>query len=126
MLPLLTDGDPNTAWHTVCYEDRYLGGKAGVGVVADLGADHTGVFTASVASAPYQVRIYAVPSGTEPTTFDGWGTPMQKFAGTEPGDVSVQFTTPVRYVLVSFLELGTGNNCSNNPYRGSIRELSVV
>ena len=51
---------------------------------------------------------------------------MQKFAGTEPGDVSVQFTTPVRYVLVSFLELGTGNNCSNNPYRGSIRELSVV
>ena len=126
MLPLLTDGDPNTAWHTVCYEDRYLGGKGGVGVVADLGADHTGVFTASIASAPYQVRIYAVPSGTEPTTFDGWGTPMQKFAGTEPGDVSVQFTTPVRYVLVSFLELGTGNNCSNNPYRGSIRELSVV
>lgn len=126
MLPLLTDGDPNTAWHTVCYEDRYLGGKGGVGVVADLGADHSGVFTASIASAPYQVRIYAVPSGTEPTTFDGWGTPMQKFAGTEPGDVSVQFTTPVRYVLVSFLELGTGNNCSNNPYRGSIRELSVV
>jgi len=126
MLPLLTDGDPNTAWHTVCYEDRYLGGKGGVGVVADLGADHTGVFTASVASAPYQVRIYAVPSGSEPTTFDGWGTPLQKFAGAEPGDLSVQFDSPVRYVLVSFVELGTGNNCSNNPYRGSIRELSVV
>jgi eukaryotic-like serine/threonine-protein kinase len=126
MLPLLTDGDPNTAWHTVCYEDRYLGGKGGVGVVADLGADHTGVFTASIASAPYQVRIYAVPTGTDPTTFDQWGTPLQKFAGAEPGDLSVQLTTPVRYVLVSFVELGTGNNCSNNPYRGSIRELSVV
>lgn len=126
MLPLLTDGDPNTAWHTVCYEDRYLGGKSGVGVVADLGADHTGMFTASIASAPYQVRIYAAPSGTEPSTFDQWGSPLQKFAGDQPGDLSVQLTTPARYVLVSFVELGTGNNCSNNPYRGSIRELSVA
>jgi hypothetical protein len=97
-----------------------------VGVVADLGADHTGMFTASIASAPYQVRIYAAPSGTEPSTFDQWGSPLQKFAGDQPGDLSVQLTTPARYVLVSFVELGTGNNCSNNPYRGSIRELSVA
>ena len=126
LLPLLTDGDPNTAWQTVCYEDRYLGGKGGVGVVADLGADHTGVFTASIASAPYQVRIYAAPSGAEPTTFDQWGAPLQRFAATEPGDVAVQLAGPVRYVLVSFVELGTGNNCTTNPYRGSIRELSVA
>ena len=35
---LAVDGDPSTGWTTVCYKDRYVGGKRGVGLVVDLGA----------------------------------------------------------------------------------------
>ena len=31
------DGQPSTLWTTVCYASRYMGGKKGVGLVADLG-----------------------------------------------------------------------------------------
>lgn len=121
---LAIDGNPDTAWQTVCYSDRYLGGKGGVGLVADLGADRTGTLQAVLGSAPYQVRIYAVADGQNPTTFAAWGAPLQSFDGTEADTLSITLAQPARYVLVSFIELGENNDCSNNPYRGSIRELT--
>ena len=44
---LAVDGDPSTGWTTVCYKDRYVGGKRGVGLVVELGAVHTGTVTVS-------------------------------------------------------------------------------
>lgn len=126
LLSLLVDGDPATSWHTVCYSDRYLGGKQGVGVVLDLGANHTATVSASIASAPYQVRVYTAPDGNIPANFEGWGSPLQSFNDDKPGDIGVAVTNAARFVLISFVELGTGNNCSENPYRGSIREVSVA
>jgi serine/threonine-protein kinase len=126
LLSLLVDNDPNTSWHTVCYGDRYLGGKKGVGVVLDLGGNHTATVSASISSAPYQVRVYAAPDGNIPATFDAWGSPLQSFNNTEPSDIAVAVSAPARFVLISFVELGTGNNCSDNPYRGSIRAVAVA
>ena len=121
---LAIDHQLSTAWTTVCYADKYLGGKHGVGLVADLGTPSTGTFTAAIGSAPYQVRIYAAPDGAQPTTFAAWGAPVQSFDGTSPTSLSVQLTTPMRWVLVSFTELGKDPGCNANPYRGAIRELT--
>ena len=120
-----TDGDLTSAWKTVCYDDRYLGSKTnGVGLVLDLGAAHTGTFTFNVGSAPYQVKVFGAPDGTEPATYDGWGSAVKKFSGGDPATEAVTFSTPVRYVLVSFNELAPDASCTGNRYRGAIQEVS--
>ncbi len=121
---LAIDGNPETEWITVCYGDRYLGGKGGLGLVVDLGADRTGTLTIALGSAPYQLRVYTALDGSTPATFAAWGTPVKLATGSTADTVSVPITQAGRYVLVSFVELGTNNNCTNNPYRGSIRELT--
>jgi serine/threonine protein kinase len=124
LAPMAIDGNSATAWTTVCYGDKYLGGKGGVGLVADLGANRTGQFTIDVGSAPYQLRVYAVADGVVPTTFAGWGSPLKTFNGSAPAILPVQVSQPARFVLVSFVQLGTNNDCNKNRYRGSIRELT--
>jgi serine/threonine-protein kinase len=124
LVPLALDGDPATAWTTVCYSSKFLGGKGGVGLVADLGSARTGTITATIDSAPYQVRIYDAPDGAVPASFGGWGEPLAFANDTEPGVVTATLTTPARYVLVSFIELGKGSTCSSNPYRGDISDIS--
>jgi hypothetical protein len=90
----------------------------------DLGADRTGTLTIALGSAPYQLRVYTALDGSTPATFAAWGTPVKLANGATADTVSVPITQAGRYVLVSFVELGTNNNCTNNPYRGSIRELT--
>ena len=124
LLAAATDGDLTTAWTTLCYDNQYMGGKDGVGLVLDLGAAHAGTFTFTLGSAPYQVKVYGAPDGSQPATFSAWGTPADKFSGTEPLTESVVFSTPVRYVLLSFNELAPDSGCTDNRYRGAIQEMS--
>src|SRR4029079_886799 len=63
---LAIDGNPATIWSTVCYGSRTLGGKTGVGIVADLGKAAIGTFTVSVASALYQIQILTAGDGSIP------------------------------------------------------------
>ena len=132
LVPLAIDGDSTTAWTTVCYSSKFLGGKGGVGLVADLGSVRTGTLTATIASSPYQVRIYGASAtansnatgGVIPTSFAAWGQPLTSASDTEPGVVTATLTSPARYILVSFIELGRSSACSSNPYRGEISNLS--
>jgi hypothetical protein len=124
LAPLATDHDLSTAWTTVCYSSKYLGGKQGVGLVADLGTARTGTLTVVIGSAPYQLKVFAAPEGAQPTTFSGWGSPVDSFVGQDPETVTVQITEAARYVLMSFNELGSDKGCTDNPYRGSIKEFS--
>ena len=126
LVSLAVDGDPSTAWTTVCYSSKFLGGKGGVGLVADLGAARTGTIAAAIDSAPYQVRIYTAPDGDIPASFDGWDSPLSAASDTEPGVITATLSNPARYVLVSFVELGKGSACSSNPYRGDISNLSFT
>ena len=126
LTPLAIDHDLSTSWATVCYSSKYLGGKQGVGLVADLGSAVTGTFTVAIGSAPYQLKVFAAPDGTAPTSFEAWGAAVESFNGQEPTTVSVELTTPSRYVLVSFNELADDSNCSKNPYRGLIQEVSFT
>ncbi len=118
------DGNLSTAWTTVCYSSKFLGGKQGVGLVADLGSNGTGTFTIALGSAPYQVKVFTAPDGSVPTSFSAWGTPLKSFDGVKATTLSVDLATPTRYVLVSFNELGADPACTTNPYRGVINELT--
>ena len=60
------DGNPATVWSTLCYGSKTLGGKQGVGVVADLGTAATGTFSVFIASAPYQIQILTASTGRFP------------------------------------------------------------
>ena len=124
LAPLAIDGNPATEWHTVCYSDKYLGGKTGVGLVVDLGTASTGTLTVDIGSAPFQLRVFGAPDGQEPSSFSGFSTAIDSFNGTELTTVSAAVTQPARWLLVSFVELGSNNDCANNPYRGAIRELT--
>lgn len=120
------DGDPSTGWTTVCYKDRYLGGKRGVGVVLDLGAVHTGTVTIDLGSAPFQLRVYAAPDGEQPDSFNAWGEPVGRLDSRELQSVQVQLVAPARYILVSIVELAESAGCTKNPYQGEIREIVVT
>ena len=126
LAPNAKDNDLGTAWTTVCYSSKFLGGKQGVGLIADLGTDATGTFTIALGSAPYQVKVFTTADGSAPTSFSGWGTAVESFDGVEATTLSVELTTPARYVLVSFNELGSDPACTDNPYRGVIKELGFT
>jgi hypothetical protein len=117
------DGNPDTSWTTLCYSDRFLNGKPGVGLVADLGSARSGTLRVDIASAPSQVRVYTAPEGAAPTSFGGWGEPVRRFDRPSPGSFDATLTD-ARWVLVSFVELGEDVTCTErNPYRGAIAEM---
>ena len=127
LLANATDGNVATAWTTLCYENRFMSGKTGVGLIADLGSARNGTFTVVLGSAPYQVKIFAIGDGTPPETFAAWGAPLDEFDGLQADTISVTLATPARYVLVAFNELGDDAGCTNNnDYRGSIQEMYIV
>ena len=127
LLANATDGNVATAWTTLCYENRFMSGKTGVGLIADLGSARNGTFTVVLGSAPYQVKIFAIGDGTPPETFAAWGAPLDEFDGLQADTISVTLATPARYVLVAFNELGDDDGCTNNnDYRGSIQEMYIV
>ena len=66
LVALSIDGNPATVWSTLCYGSRTLGGKGGVGIVADLGSPAIGTFTVAIASAPYQIQILTAGDGAIP------------------------------------------------------------
>ena len=126
LVPLSFDGNPATVWSTLCYGSRTLGGKGGVGIVADLGTAAIGTFTASISSAPYGVQILTAGDGAIPAQIADWGSPLKRAVGSDPGAVTVSLNKPTRYVLVMFKQLAKTDECTRNPYRGDIAELNFV
>ncbi len=120
------DGNPATVWSTLCYGSRTLGGKGGVGVVADLGTPAIGTFTVSVASAPYQIQILTSGGDAIPVQIADWGPPLKRAVGANPESVTVSISKPTRYVLVLFKQLAKTPECTKNPYRGDISEMNFV
>jgi hypothetical protein len=118
------DGNPATVWTTVCYASRYMGGKQGVGLVADLGHSTSGTLSVGVASAPFQVRVFTSDAAEAPTTFAGWGPAVRAVAGTAAHTLTVKVEQPARWVLVAFVELGRSGTCSSMPYRGAFSDFT--
>jgi eukaryotic-like serine/threonine-protein kinase len=120
------DGNAATIWSTVCYGSKTLGGKGGVGVVADLGKAVIGTFTVSIASAPFQIQILTAGDGTIPAKIADWGSPLKRSVGADPAPITVSINKPTRFVLVMFKQLAKTPECTKNPYRGDISEMNFV
>src|SRR4029078_4598478 len=94
------DGNPATVWSTLCYGSRTLGGKTGVGIVADLGTGAIGTFAVSIASAPYQIQILTAGDGAIPAKIADWGSPLKRAVGADPERVTLSSTKPHRYTAL--------------------------
>jgi len=123
------DGEPSTTWGTMCYSDRFMGAKRGVGLVVSFDTLAQQPLRVDVVTAPYQVSFFAVDSEQIPATLDDWGPEIgaTQFSD-EPGTVtSSSPPAPARHMLVLLRELGTDDTCSDaNPHRGRLGELAVV
>ncbi|HWL41926.1 MAG TPA: protein kinase [Ilumatobacter sp.] len=119
------DGDPDTAWATECYQDKYMGSKQGVGLVVDLTTPGSGTIAVQIASAPYQVSVWATDAAQAPADPAAW-TPVGAPASSDsPGTVERQIELAATHVLVWFTELGHDAACSSsNPYRGLVAEVA--
>ena len=69
----LTDGDPTTTWSTVCYSDRNLAPKPGVGLVLELSSSVQGhrLLVTSPTTGGWGADVYV--SDTTHPTLDDWG-----------------------------------------------------
>jgi len=122
------DGNPDTSWKTVCYADKYLGGKPGVGLVVSFDEPTQQPVSVDVLSAPYQLDFYATDAETIPAALDGWGSALGSTVhDVETGTItSPAPTSPARHVLILLRELGNDGTCSDaNPYRGRLGEISA-
>lgn len=120
----IADGSRDTAWSTECYSDRYLGAKAGVGLVVTLPTLSTGTIEFESLNGPFQVDVLTSDSATAPQSFDAWRPTGPTAYDAEPGLVTVSIDTPSAFALVWLRELGPDDACSStNPYRGRIGEI---
>ena len=121
----LADGSASTAWPTECYQDRYMGGKRGVGLILDLSTASPGTLSLETLNAPYQIDIYTAGSVGSPADLEAWDRVGSTHSGEQPGIVTSTIEAAATHVLVWFKELGTDAACTSaNPYRGRLGEIS--
>lgn len=122
----LVDKNPQSAWATSCYADKFFGAKGAVGVLVTLTGASTGMLRVNFANAPVGVEIYGA-MGDPPSGFDGWGAPMAKDYRTRGEIVKFSITQPVTHLLIKLTEVGTSSTCSaTNPHQGRINEVAFV
>jgi eukaryotic-like serine/threonine-protein kinase len=125
----LADGDPDTAWRTVCYASQFMGAKRGVGLVLSFDAPTRQAITVDVLRAPYQLQFFATADEAIPSSLDGWGPEVgTKSFGPDPATVvSAQPPQAARHVLVLLNEIGGDTACTGaNPFRGELGEIALV
>jgi len=122
----LIDKNPQSAWATSCYADKFFGSKERVGVLVTLTGAGTGLLRVNFANGPWGAEIYGA-SGTPPSGFDGWGAPLGKEYRTRGEIVKFSVTSPVTHLLIVLTEVGKSSACStNNPFQGRINEVAFV
>jgi serine/threonine protein kinase len=121
----LADGSDSTAWATECYQDRYLGGKRGVGLILDLSTPSPGTLSLETLNAPYQIDIFSTTTEGAPADLDSWSRIGSTRFGEQPGVVNAKVDVAATHLLVWLRELGPDPACSSgNPYRGRLGEIS--
>ena len=119
---LAIDSDNETAWTTASYNKSDMSGKAGVGLLVDLGVEKE-VYSVEIdfISAGHTAEIYVVNS-TEPD----FATEL-KFGDTNPNESSSEITStdPVsgRYVLVWLIP--DLPEAESGEFQGGISEIKV-
>ena len=109
----LTDGDPTTAWTTVCYESRYLYPKSGVGLVAGLSGPVAGQqLRIAWPHGPWRVSVYT--AATPGTSLEDWGEPVAQRGSDEEGEATFSLgDSSGSYLLVWLTQLAEADSCSD-------------
>jgi serine/threonine protein kinase len=123
----IADGSSSTSWATECYQDQYMGGKRGVGLILGLTAPSTGTLSLDSLNAPYQVDVYAATTEGAPADLSGWTQIGSTSFADAPGKIEAKIDVPATHLLVWLKELGADEACSSaNPYRGRLDEITFV
>ncbi len=123
----LADGDGNSAWSSECYQDRFLGGKRGVGLIVALSSAGTGTLSVESLNSPYQIDLLATDQEVPPADPDAWTQLGETAFADRPGAVDFAVSEPSTHVAVWVRELGTDTACSSaNPYRARLGEISFT
>lgn len=121
----LADGVASTSWSTECYQNRFMGGKDGVGLILELDGAATGTVSVETLNAPYQIDVYTATATTAPTAIDGWTQIGDTRFDDAPAVVETGIESPATHVLIWLSELGRDDACtSTNPFRGRLGEIS--
>jgi len=126
-LGFLTDGRPDTAWSTVCYSDRNLAPKPGVGLVLQLSTPTSGhsLVVSSPTTGGWSAQVY-VSDSTHDALSD-WGTPVASTDNAPEGDTRLTLgTTAGRYVLLFVTSLGQSAPPCQRPWQLRISEVAVT
>ena len=122
----LIDKNPQSAWATSCYADKFFGAKEHVGVLVTLTGVGTGALRVNFANGPWGAEIYGTTT-TPPSGFEGWGAPLAKEYRTRGEIVKFSVTTPVTHLLIVLTEIGKSTTCSTtNPFQGRINEVAFI
>ncbi|MFZ9444232.1 MAG: hypothetical protein ACO276_09935, partial [Ilumatobacteraceae bacterium] len=120
----VTDGNPDTAWSTLCYKSSTFGSKSGVGLILQLNASALAQLQADIDMPSWQARVYISDVAGE--QLSDWGAPIWDGNSEQGQSITATFTKPAQYALVYITEAGRSGFCSDvNPYRGSISEIRV-
>jgi serine/threonine protein kinase len=121
----LADGSESTVWSTECYQNQWMGGKEGVGLIVDVSAPSAGTLSVDVLSAPYQLAVYATTAADAPADLAAWTAVGDTKFADAAGTVTVPVDIAATHLLVWLKELGPDAGCSStNPYRGRLGEIS--
>jgi hypothetical protein len=119
---LAIDKDPGTAWSTVQYRADYLSGKAGVGLLLDLGTPRpVNAVALSLVGRGSDVAI--LTADTVPTSPTGFA-PFAKAVGA-PENITMRAAKPrvARYVLVWFTRIPP---LTDGGYQGGLSTVKVL
>jgi eukaryotic-like serine/threonine-protein kinase len=126
-LGYLTDGRQDTAWSTVCYSDRNLAPKPGVGLVFQLSGPATGhtLDVTSPTAGGWNADVYV--SDATHATLDGWGSPVASTHEAAAGQTQFALgAASGRYVLLFITSLGDSVPPCQRPWQLQISEIAVT
>ncbi len=122
----LIDKQDATAWSTVCYSDRDLAPKPGVGLVLELSGSAQGhtLVVSSPTEGGWGADVYV--SSAIHDTLDEWGRPVTTVRDAPAGSSRFQLgDTDGRYVLLFIRELGASTPPCQRPWQLRISEVSL-
>ena len=125
----VVDGDPATAWRTVCYGSSAFGNlKAGVGIVLELqgGGGELDELRVEAAGSGWSADVYV--AGEAGHDLEAWGTPVTS-AVSSGGTTSFDLgDAEGGFVLLWFTSLGDepSPDCNDQPFRVSVSEVAIV
>ena len=123
----LIDGQESTTWSTVCYSDRDMAPKPGVGLVLGLSASTRGhtLVVSSPTTGGWGADVYV--SNTTHDALADWGQPVTTARDAPAGLTRLDLgDTDGRYVLLFIRELGNSVPPCVRPWQLRIAELSIT